>query len=299
MQFSETLRTEYAYLYERAVSDVSEFEDALDKTDLSAIEVLMAHFCIAEHFTDVGSGLGGVGAKDINLLLSALSRQHVGFGSKLKWNTIQEKAATLLFGMIKNHPFHDANKRTAYLATVHYLYRNGFILTISETELEDLTVLVATDGLSKYRRFKDLKKKADDPEVRFLAHYLKKHTRVLDRTQYLVSYRELEKILKAYDVWLEKPHNNQIDVMRWEDVPAPRKTIFSKARTKKEIRRVCVLGFPGWGKTVGQGRLKHLRLQLGLTPENGVDSQSFFRGVDDMRVLLDQYEGALKRLADR
>lgn len=299
MEFSDSLRPEFGYLYKKSISQVAQFENSLEKTDLSANEVLRAHFCIAEHFTEVGSGLGGVGAKDIDLLLSALSRQHVGFGLTAKWKTVHEKAATLMFGMIKNHPFYDANKRTAYLSTIHYLYVNGYIPTVTEKELEDLTVLIANNGLEKFRRYKELKKKGDDPEVRFLAHYLKKNTRVLDRTQYLVTYRELSKILKSYDVWLENPHNNQIDVMRWEEVPVVRKSFFQRRSTTKEVRRVCVLGFPGWTKTVGQGRLKHVRQQLGLTPENGVDSQSFFRGVDDMRVLLELYEGALKRLADR
>ena len=299
MQFSDSLRSELAYLYKKSSSEVSAFEETLERTDLSAKEVLRAHFCIAEHFTAAGNGLGGIGVKDTNMLISALSRQHVGFGVNTKWNTVHEKAATLLFGMIKNHPFYDADKRTAYLSTIHYLYSNGFILTVTERELEDLTVLVANNGLSKFRRYKELRKKADDPEVRYIAHYLKQNTRMVDRKQYLLTYRELSNILKPYDVWLENPHNNQIDVMHWEDVEVPRRTVFHKKKTTKEIRRGCVLGFPGWTKTVGHGRLKHLRKQLKLTPEDGVDSQSFFRGVDDMRVLLDLYEGALMRLADR
>ena len=34
-------------------------------------------------------------------------------------------------------------------------------------------------------------------------------------------------------------------------------------------------------------------------PEDGVDAQAFFYDVDDMRVLIDLYEGALRRLAYR
>lgn len=300
MNFKDHLNTELSYLYDKAVEEVASFEANLSSGDLSAKEVLRAHFCIADYFSKEGEGIGGAGPKDIGLLLSALSRQHVGFGSTLKWTTPHDKAATLLFGMIMNHPFHDANKRTAYLSTIHYLFQSGYVITVSEKELEDMTVLVANNGLKKFPRFRDLKKNGDDPEVRFLSHYLRQNTRKIDRQQYIVTYRELEKILKRYGAWMENPHNNQIDVMHWEDVVVTEGGFFKKRkRTTKEIRRACVLGFPGWNKQVGKGRLKHVRQALNLTPENGVDSQSFFKDVDDMNVLLEIYEGALRRLAHR
>ena len=79
-----------------------------------------------------------------------------------------------------NHPFYDANKRTAYLCTVHYLDQNGYLIEVSEKDLEDLTVLVAKNGLRKYPRFRELQKKDPDPEVRYLAYYLRKNTRKTD-----------------------------------------------------------------------------------------------------------------------
>ena len=48
-----------------------------------------------------------------------------------------------------------------------------------------------------------------------------------------------------------------------------------------------------------KGRLRYIRQELNLMPEDGVDSQSFYRDLDDMTALLDLYEGALTRLADR
>lgn len=300
LDFRESLLSELHYIYDRALSDVAAFESNLNTTDLSASDVLKAHFAVVDYFLrkGEGDGIGGFGPKDPGILISALSRQFVSYGGVDKWNSVPEKAATLLFGLVQNHPFYDANKRTAYLSTVHYLYQNGLIITVSEKALEDMTVLVAHNGLEKYPRFRDLRKKDDDPEVRFLARYLRQNTRKIDRQQYFVTYRELEKILKRYDVWLENPHNNQIDVMRWETV-AKKSGLFGKKIHSKEIRRVCVLGFPGWTKQVGKGRLGHIRKELGLVPENGVDSQSFFKDVDDMRVLIEMYEGALQRLAYR
>src|SRR3979490_1289442 len=51
---------------------------------LSAREVLRAHFLIADFFFSEGSGMGGLGPRDIGLLHSAVHRQHVGYGSSRK-----------------------------------------------------------------------------------------------------------------------------------------------------------------------------------------------------------------------
>lgn len=298
--FRDSLKPELRYLYERSLDDVHSFEEQLSGNDLSAREVLRAHFCLCEFFSDEHEGLGGVGLKDSGLLTSALSRQFVGFGGQSKWTTIHDKAATLLYGLVMNHPFHDANKRTAYLSTIHYLFTNGFSITVTEKTLEDLTVLVANRGLSKFRRYKQLKKRSSDPEVEFLSHYLRQNTRKIDKQQYIVTYRELDRILQRYDAHLENPKNNSIDLMQWQEVEVRVGGLFNRRMKKqKELRRVCSLGFPGWSKQVGKGRLKHVRQELGLTAANGVDSQSFFNGVDDMRVLMGMYEGALRRLAFR
>lgn len=287
-------------MYDRSLEEISTFESSLKAGDLSASDVLKAHFAVVDYFIrkGEGEGVGGFGPKDIGLLISALSRQFVGFRGMDKWHNVPEKAATLLFGLVQNHPFYDANKRTAYLSTVHYLRQNSLMITVSEKALEDITVLVAQNGLEKYPRFRDLKKKDDDPEVRFLAHYIRQNTRKIDRQQYFITYRELEKILKRYDAWLENPHNNQIDVMHWETV-IKKSGFFGRKTESKEVRRACVLGFPGWTKQVGKGRLGHVRNALGLVPDKGIDSQSFFKDVDDMRVLIEMYEGALQRLAYR
>ena len=254
LDFKETLCQELHYLYDRSFEEITDYEANVAETDLRPSDVLKAHFSVVDYFlrNESGEGVGGFGPKDTGLLLSAVSRQFVGFGSISKWSTVPEKAATLLFGLIENHPFHDANKRTAYLSTVHYLYRNGLVITVSEKALEDMTVAIAKKGLEKFPRYRDLKKRGEDPEVHFLAHWLRQNTRKIDRQQYLITYRELEKILKRYGAWLENPNNNLIDVMHWEIVVAE-KTLFRKATKTKEVRRACALGFPGWTKQVGKG----------------------------------------------
>jgi len=299
MTFRQELLPELSFLYSSAIKEIEKTEQTESVQDLTVRDVLRAHFLIADFFAREGEGIGGFGPKDINMLVSAIGRQNVSFGGKEKWPSVHEKAATLLYGMVMNHPFHDANKRTAFLSTVHYLYVHGFQTTVTEKEFEDMTVLVASNGLDKFRRYKKMERDGSgDPEVHFLAHFLRKSTRKIDKKQYIISYRDLERILKRYEVFLENPKNNSIDVMRWETVTTTTGILRKKIKTK-EIRRVCSLGFPGWSKQVLQGRLAHIRKELNLTSADGIDSQSFYHDVDDMSGLLTKYQGALRRLAVR
>src|SRR5260221_1651054 len=179
---------------------------------LSIHEVLRAHFLIANHFYLEGKGLGGIGPRDMGLLQSAVHRQTVSFGGASKWVDRFDVCATLLFGLIKNHPFHDANKRTAFLGALFQLRRFGRCPSVNEREFENFTVEVAENGLARYARYKELVKNGDaDPEVKLISHYLRKHTRQIDTQHYAVTYRELQTILNGYGFALANPRGNHID----------------------------------------------------------------------------------------
>ena len=123
------------------------------------LDVLRSHFLIVDHFYTKGYGVALSGPRDANLLHSAIYRQFVSFGGKDKWNTPYEKCATLLFGLIKDHPFHDANKRTGLLVLLYFLNKLGRVPTIGHKDLENFVVDIATDALHKHRRKKDLERK--------------------------------------------------------------------------------------------------------------------------------------------
>lgn len=63
--------------------------------------------------------------------------------------SIEEKAAHLLYFVIKNHPFADGNKRSGAFLFVDFLHRNGRLLTadntpiINDTGLTALALLIA------------------------------------------------------------------------------------------------------------------------------------------------------------
>ena len=189
----------------------------------------------------------------------------------------------------------NANKRTAFLSTAHYLLKNGFLLTKSERELEDFTVEIAERGLRKYPRYRDLcKNRYSDPEVRYISWYLRKHSRRSENSHHTITYRDLDTILKSFDCFLSNPSGNRIDVNK----RIKKRRFFGKGY-REDVTRVCRIGFPGWSKQVSKGDIKYLRGELELTPKDGIDSAAFYKNADDIRGLIASYEGALKRLAFR
>ncbi|NYT69694.1 virulence protein RhuM/Fic/DOC family protein [Pusillimonas noertemannii] len=71
------------------------------------------------------------------------------FGDSL-YRTREERAAHLLYFVIKNHPFSDGNKRSGAFLFLLYLRQEGMRLTLNEQGLTALTLLIAeSDPKSK------------------------------------------------------------------------------------------------------------------------------------------------------
>lgn len=101
--------------FERWENEIGEDIYVSNKT-IGIMDVLRAHYLIIDFFaTEHGEGVGGVGPKNLGLLHSTLSRQFSGYDGKVKWKTDYEVCASLFWGLVKNHAFHDVNKRTAVL----------------------------------------------------------------------------------------------------------------------------------------------------------------------------------------
>lgn len=292
--FDDRLRKEY----ERWLEKVGTEDQYATKSTIGIHEVLRAHFYILDFFSveQDGQGVGGIGPKDLNLLHSALYRQFISLGGKEKWPSGYEKCATLLFGIVKDHPFHDANKRTGFLTTLLFLERMSRVPRIKQREFEDFVVEIADNKLDKYPRYRELRGVVQDPEVQFIADYLKRNTRDIDRRQYTVTFNELNQIIKRYDYELVSPKGNYIDVVRVRYKPKFLGLVGEKVRREE---RVVQVGFPGWKKQVTKAALKSIRDATGLIPEKGYDSKTFFQGADPLHALIDTYSEPLRRLADR
>ncbi len=79
--------------------------------------------------------------RDWNLLESALARpKHAAYYENAD---VETQAATLLWGIVRNHPFVDGNKRIAHLTAVTFLEVNGYALTANEDQEFELMIGVA------------------------------------------------------------------------------------------------------------------------------------------------------------
>ena len=104
---------------------------------LSKRQILMLHQQL------VGQTGGSGGIRDEGLLDSALSAPFQSFDHTDVYPSLQQKAARLCFGLVKNHPFVDGNKRIGAHAMLVFLAVNGVELTYTQTELSDIILQVA------------------------------------------------------------------------------------------------------------------------------------------------------------
>jgi len=108
---------------------------------LSLRWLMTAHVRLVKEFG------GGVGVRDVGLIESALHRPLTSNEGKLQYQTPFERAAVLWLGLIRNHGFVDANKRTATAAMARWLVAEGYRLRSGQDELVDMAVAMANEEL--------------------------------------------------------------------------------------------------------------------------------------------------------
>lgn len=201
----------------------------------------------------------------------------------------------MFFGLVKNHPFHDGNKRTALLALLYQLQQSKRVPDASQKEFETLTVRVAESGLEKYSNYNSFCKpglKKEDSAVYFIADFLRKKTRILNSSYKPLTFFEFNAILKQYDCFMDNPSGNYINVYK---TITKRCFIFKKTFSS----RVLQIGFPGWRKQINQKAFKETLKALDLTPDRGFDRKVFFENAEPLYKLIYDFEGPLRRLKDK
>lgn len=98
---------------------------------------------LAMHESQLAEHGGAPGLRDEGLLGAALARprHRHAYGE----TEICALAAAYAFGIVRNHPFIDGNKRTALLATFVFLRMNGWLLVAPEADAAAATLALA-DG---------------------------------------------------------------------------------------------------------------------------------------------------------
>ena len=96
-------------------------------------EWLTKDLMLAIHDEQLAEHGGGVGVRDAGLLDSALARPQNRFGYDPSVD-LPTLAAAYAFGLARNHPFVDGNKRTAFVAAEVFLDLNGMTVTASDEQ---------------------------------------------------------------------------------------------------------------------------------------------------------------------
>lgn len=81
-----------------------------------------------------------IGIKEPSLLDSAMNRPRQSAFGVDAYPDIPRKAAALFESLAQNHPFFNANKRTAFMALYTFLRYNGYHLKMDPSFADDFTV---------------------------------------------------------------------------------------------------------------------------------------------------------------
>ncbi len=96
---------------------------------------------LALHDEQLAEHGGSEGLRDEGLLSSALARPHnlFSYGDP----SVFDLAAAYAYGIVRNHPFVDGNKRTGFLAAYVFLALNGWQLIASEADAVAVVLALA------------------------------------------------------------------------------------------------------------------------------------------------------------
>lgn len=108
---------------------------------------LDSRIAYAVHDRQLAEHGGGVGLRDAGALESALARPIN------RWNYGEDErvvlAAAYAFGIARNHPFVDGNKRTAWIMARLFLLANGVEITFDKVDATNTVIALAAGELSE------------------------------------------------------------------------------------------------------------------------------------------------------
>lgn len=288
------LPKEFALDYERerkAIGDVEGIQAPL----INISDILRAHYILADYFTDASSDqpveVMLVGVKNRNLLGSAVSRQTVSFCGRTKYTNSIEICSTLFYGLVKNHAFHDGNKRVSLLILLYQLYGYGYYPAAPATDFEKLVVAVAASTLStQYRHVwkKFVKEPSkDDCAIQTIAFLLRRMTTRKSRSFHVsVTMKEFCAVLENHGVKCTQENGNLSITYVKKIGGLPYKTIRHR------------LPFDGWTRIVDANQAQETLKILGLSDKHPTH-QSILSQTDPLYTLVAHFEEPLRRLKDK
>lgn len=104
---------------------------------------------------------GASGIRDMAALEPAIYHSYAIFDGKDLYPSIEEKAGRQAYGIIRNHPSIDGNKRTGLFIMLVFLELNGIKLKSSQSELVRIVTRIASGGLEPSGLIRWIKKHSE------------------------------------------------------------------------------------------------------------------------------------------
>ncbi len=112
-------------------------------------EWLTADAVLTIHANQIMAYGGPQGVRDQSLLQSALARPANLWDYAEARPTAHDLAAAYAFGIVKNHPFVDGNKRTSFVACLTFLSMQGWEITAHQEERYQAMYNLAAGAISE------------------------------------------------------------------------------------------------------------------------------------------------------
>lgn len=116
---------------------------------------------LAAHREQLAEHGGGDGVRDLGLFKSAMARPQnlAAYGEP----DAAQLASSYAFGLAKNHPFVDGNKRTAAVVSEGFLAKNGYTLTATNAEVATIFQALAAGEVGEEELAEWFRERAEKP----------------------------------------------------------------------------------------------------------------------------------------
>ena len=281
----ENLKKAYEY-------DIEKCKDLnIAPTLINISDVLKAYYILADYFSDPSTGREKekmlIGVRSYDLLASAVARQSLEFDGRRKYTDKIDICSTLFFGLVKNHSFHDGNKRTGLLVLLYQLQLYGYYPKPNFSDFEKLVLSIADNSLEKrYQKVWKKFRKREDPEIHTISYIIRRLVVRKNNSFHLsITTKEFCNILSQSGV----------------DYEVDGQKIRLKRTVKKFLdneKYTYTINFYGWTRPVKVKMVRDTCSALHILEEYP-DFKSFSHGEGNIYRTICDFEMPLRRLKDK